>query len=306
MSINETYFPALMDILQQDPSATGKLNLECPICRDVMTTNDEDKVSYSNDEADVNHGAFVLPCGHIIGYSCSREIYNYSSETGVPHRCPTCRLDLIHTSCQHSHNIGTMLRVGEAQRHSMRLSVENSSRLFDYCVECCLSVILAQLRGIAMTECDLSSVLTGRRILGLTIHRGNIEWRSEGHLRDITLVTNLPVFDALKSTYAALGRFLGGLLNLPADEPADFECCLNLYEGGPGEDTESYLQMQDVMVHSTELKLMGMSPATRNATAHDDARSFCSLLETGALSQLLTRARLARQMLMQRGILDLN
>ncbi|KAF5677594.1 hypothetical protein FHETE_1645 [Fusarium heterosporum] len=306
MSINETYFPALMDILSQDPSATESLNLECPICRDVMTTNNEDKVSYSNDEADVNHGAFVLPCGHIIGYSCSREIYNYSTGTGIPHRCPTCRFDLIHTSCQHSHNIGTMLRVGEAQRHSMRLSVENSSRVFDYCVECCLPFIFSQLRGIAMAECDFSSVLTGRRVLILTINKANMEWKSESRLRNTTLVTNLPVFDALKSTNAALGRFLEKLLNLPADEPADFECRLNLYEGGPGENIDSYLRMQNLMVQVTERRLMGMDPATRNATARNDARSFCSLLENGALSQLLTRARLARQTLVQRVVLDLD
>ncbi|KAM0350199.1 hypothetical protein ACHAPU_003364 [Fusarium lateritium] len=288
MSINETYFPALMDILQQDPSAAERLDLECPICKEVLTTNDDDKVSYSNDEVDVNHGAFILPCGHIIGYSCSREYLNYSAEARILHRCPTCRSDLIHAACRHSHNIGTMLRVGQDQRDTMRRTVENSSRVFEHCIECCLPWITAHLKAVAMAEYDFSSILTGRRILELSFERGTMQWKSPRCPRNVTLVTKLPVLEALKSTNAAFGRFFAKLLNLPADEPTDFEYCLNLYDVGPEEDIDLYLLTQSAAVQTTELRLMAMDPATRNATVLNDARSFCIMLDTdGALSQLL-------------------
>ncbi|KAM5344036.1 hypothetical protein ACJ41O_012573 [Fusarium nematophilum] len=90
-SVKETFWPLLRNDLLNDPSGMERLSLPCVACSRVMSITDDDRSSdYTA------HAACILPCGHMIGYSCQDK----RNEMCL-HHCPSCRGDLKHPRCGH-------------------------------------------------------------------------------------------------------------------------------------------------------------------------------------------------------------
>ncbi|KAL2691760.1 hypothetical protein Neosp_002151 [[Neocosmospora] mangrovei] len=88
--INESYWPSLRKVLEEDPSGWDRLNLECMMCRSPMSIKESEHVK---DENGCDHRPMILLCGHIIGLSCLTDHLMYQNSQGIPFGCPlnTCK-----------------------------------------------------------------------------------------------------------------------------------------------------------------------------------------------------------------------
>ncbi|EEU40282.1 uncharacterized protein NECHADRAFT_76393 [Fusarium vanettenii 77-13-4] len=88
--INESYWPTLRKILEEDPSGMDRLSLECMMCKSPMSTKENEHVK---DENGGDHRAIILLCGHLIGFSCLADHLMYRKTHGLPPGCPlnTCK-----------------------------------------------------------------------------------------------------------------------------------------------------------------------------------------------------------------------
>jgi hypothetical protein len=156
-SITETFFPNLLETLKEDPSAAERLDLECGVCLEKMTVNDEVKIRVTDDEIDVVHGAYILPCGHMFGFSCITQLASRQLRAGADHTCPTCRHRLHYIPCHCPHNLGTLLNVNEAKREEMLTKVEKVKSTWDHCFRCGMEAFSTNLkyRLIASTGIDI-------------------------------------------------------------------------------------------------------------------------------------------------------
>ncbi|KAL4722072.1 hypothetical protein ACLX1H_010842 [Fusarium chlamydosporum] len=159
-AIAETFFHYLMDILDKDPSAVERLDLECGICLDKMTIDQDIKVRTSNNELVLSHGAYILVCGHIFGVSCAAKLSDHSEEDMTEHRCPTCRHALEFTRCFCPHNLGTLLRVTPEERKEMADKRAASMKVPEWCFKCGLAQMNSKLTSeLIRTENPMQAIL---------------------------------------------------------------------------------------------------------------------------------------------------
>ncbi|KAH6958180.1 hypothetical protein DER45DRAFT_593751 [Fusarium avenaceum] len=94
----ETYWPLLKEQLSSGKATFDNLELTCNICYDTMGTQLGDQFNEAG-----THGARILPCGHMFGYSCLRLSYEATLDGDMSACCPTCRASVIHSRCRHIH-----------------------------------------------------------------------------------------------------------------------------------------------------------------------------------------------------------
>ncbi|SPJ82069.1 uncharacterized protein FTOL_09474 [Fusarium torulosum] len=276
MPINETYFPALMQILDQDPSAAERLGLQCPICMELMTIDTTDDFSGLN-----SHNAYVLPCKHIVGLSCIATLIVHNGETGTAHRCPTCRADLFHSGCQHPNIRGTIIRLSQACRAAVNISVLNSNRIDEFCVDCYVEYITQRLTNIAIDEFDFSNLVTGRRAVQLTYKIGGIVFTSLSFPRNATTIMELPILPNLRNATERAREYLAKLLGVPADKTAELEFCLTLIEINPvhGPDLLNELLFRGQREYMQDAAVALQRPGvTREFIANDSMLGFCRMM----------------------------
>ncbi|KAG5658574.1 hypothetical protein KAF25_010755, partial [Fusarium avenaceum] len=237
-TVNENHFPELMKVITEDPSAVERLDLACPICMQSITINN------SNDSPGTDsHDAYVLPCKHIVG---------------TTYRCPSCRADLIHSGCGHPNTKGTLLRLSNAWRLAMYISVLDSNRTDEFCVSCYFDFITHRLTMIAFNEFDFSNFVTGRRVVKLFPKWGEKVYKSLSCPKNTTTIMELPIQPILRNTIERIRQTVARMLDIPADKTAELEFHLTLVELNPTQGPEALLHemsflsqisdMQDVAV----------------------------------------------------------
>ncbi|RGP58858.1 hypothetical protein FSPOR_11756 [Fusarium sporotrichioides] len=144
-SVTETYFPHLLEILKQDPSAVERLKLDCGMCMEEMTSDGEVKHELPNGDDCFSHRAYIFPCGHIFGLSCVMRLRNHtfheSLHRRVENKCPTCRQRLHYIPCKCPHVLGVLLEVEEAKRQEMLYKIDRIKSMCDRCFACGLKII---------------------------------------------------------------------------------------------------------------------------------------------------------------------
>ncbi|KAI8723518.1 hypothetical protein NCS52_00207600 [Fusarium sp. LHS14.1] len=83
--INESYWPPIRKILEEDPSEVDRLNLKCMMCKSPMSTKWYEHVNGDNGH---DHRAIILLCGHLIGYSCLMDHLMHRNSQGLSFECP--------------------------------------------------------------------------------------------------------------------------------------------------------------------------------------------------------------------------
>ncbi|RGP77516.1 hypothetical protein FLONG3_4301 [Fusarium longipes] len=141
-TITETFFPTLMEILKEDPSAVERLNLECGICLEKMTPKTPKPEGYLG----LDHEAAILPCGHIFGNSCVMNLAKCDHRDGTAHKCPACRHPLQFTPCGCPRTIWAAFCVEEDKREKMMLRVEDIKRFPDECFGCGMKALANHLK----------------------------------------------------------------------------------------------------------------------------------------------------------------
>lgn len=279
-TVNENHFPELMKVITEDPSAVERLDLECPICMQSITINN------SNDSPGTDsHDAYVLPCKHIVGMSCAVEHIHHDLMTGTTYRCPTCRADLIHSGCGHPNTKGTLLRLSNAWRLAMYISVLDSNRTDEFCVSCYFDFITHRLTMIAFNEFDFSNLVTGRRVVKLFLKWGEKVYKSLSCPKNTTTIMELPIQPILRNAIERIRQPVARMLDIPDDKKAELEFHLTLVELNPTEGPEVLLyefsflsQISDMQDVSMALQRPGVS---RESLANENMLRLCHAMSSG-------------------------
>ncbi|KAI6750932.1 hypothetical protein HG530_014382 [Fusarium avenaceum] len=278
-TVNENHFPELMKMIDDDPSVAERLDLECTVCKKSITFSRDDSPGFGR------HDAYVLPCQHIVGLSCATELLLHNRSTGTPHRCPTCRADLIHSGCGHPNTKGTLLRLSEAWRLPMYISVLDSNRTDEFCVSCYFDFITRRLTMIAFNEFDFSNLVTGRRVVKLFLKWGEKVYKSLSCPKNTTTIMELPIQPILRNTIERIRQPVARMLDIPDDKKAELEFHLTLVELNPTEGPEVLLhefsflsQISDMQDVSMALQRPGVS---RESLANENMLRLCHAMSSG-------------------------
>ncbi|KAJ4269952.1 hypothetical protein NW762_001623 [Fusarium torreyae] len=245
MSVSETYWPTLKAILDQDPTAALRLDLQCEICLETMTVNDDDILCEPDDEAGLHHGAYIIPCGHIFGYKCASELMLHKRENRAHHSCPQC-CDCLHSAmCECPLNQGTLLRVGADLQDAIHASVEKSREVVLWCHDCEMRFLLSSLWRIAFLGINFDDILQGLLIVGFTIRTSDKVWEYQSPSPDRRLIRQLEIPRELLEIFQWLGNFVASHHGLKKESGDQWEFEINLYEVSSEETFAEELALQE-------------------------------------------------------------
>ncbi|KAM0232904.1 hypothetical protein ACHAP5_010566 [Fusarium lateritium] len=277
--INETYFPALMQIIDQDPSTLDRLGLQCPICMELMPVSSERGLSIHN-----NHCAYVLPCKHMVGVSCVATLISHGLGAGNTHSCPSCRADLSHPGCRHPNIKGTLMLMHEGWRARMNDSIEESSRIEEFCAGCYVDFMTHRLTTIAFDEFDFSTILVDRRLLQLSYKWGEKVFLPPSAPRDAPVFMEVAMLPSMENACERAREYLAKLLGVPADKVAELEFHWKVLQ--LQEDPDDALDIKNLINLRNQAEYLlfittvfrATPDLTREAVAHDNMLDFCRLL----------------------------
>ncbi|KAF4951000.1 hypothetical protein FSARC_13038 [Fusarium sarcochroum] len=271
MSVTETYWPALKATFEEDPSAAQRLDLQCGICLEQMTLNDDDVPCEPDNEAGLHHGAYILPCGHIFGYKCASELMLHKRNPKAHHSCPTCRECLHSAMCECPHNKGTLLRVSEGLQDAMHASIEKHKDLVMFCRECAMEFLLRGLRRIAFLAIDFDDTLQGPFVLDFVIRTGEKIWERHNRVPDRRLSRQLEIPPKLLEIFEWLGRFVASQHDFEesADGSSESGFAMNIYEMSPEDDIVDELVLQKDQLREARERLVGMEDARYERAYHE-------------------------------------
>ncbi|KAM0563198.1 hypothetical protein ACHAPJ_000914 [Fusarium lateritium] len=257
MSVSETYWPALKASFDQDSTAAQRLDLQCGICLEKMTVNDDDVLCEPDNEASLHHGAYILPCGHIFGYKCASELMLHNREHRAHHSCPQCRECLHSVVCKCPLNRGTLLRVRADLQDAMHASVKKSKELMVRCFDCAMRFLLVGLKQIAILGINFDDTLQGLLILGFTIRTSDKVWEHQSLSPNTRLIRRLEIPRELLEIFKWLGNFVESQHDLEESaDQWDFE--MNLYEVNSEEAFAEELALQERQLQVAREHLGGL------------------------------------------------
>ncbi|KAM0294626.1 hypothetical protein ACHAO9_001061 [Fusarium lateritium] len=277
--INETYYPALMQIIEQDPSAADRLGLQCPICMELMNISTEQGQPIRDD-----HTAYVLPCKHIVGLSCGVTLIAHGLGAGNTLSCPSCRADLFYRGCRHPNIKGTLINLHEDWRARMNDSIEESSRIDEFCAGCYVDFMTHRLTTIAFDEIDFSTILVGRRLLQLSYKWGEKVFVPPSAPRDAPVFMEVAMLPSMANACERVREYLAKLLGVPADKAAEIEFHWKVLQ--IQEDPDGVLDIQDLLKVRNQAEyllftttVLRVTPdLTRETIARDNMLDLCRLL----------------------------
>ncbi|KAH7248662.1 uncharacterized protein BKA55DRAFT_676283 [Fusarium redolens] len=193
--VTATYYPELANIINNDPTAIERLELDCLMCKDKMT-NPEDRTC----------GAFILPCGHMFCPSCVKNLRTHNQTKRNPHRCPVCRFDLRRKICGCPIDNGTLFKPTQQQDENLLANLqEEVSSLRGCCVTCHLNTLIRGLRQIALYLHDPSQMIKDGHFLRISVEKRDTKLRFETDYKNEE-VKRLPVSSDLLELFAMAGN----------------------------------------------------------------------------------------------------
>lgn len=95
----QTWWPLIRPYLLSGELKPEDLDMACAICTERMAVVESH--FQANDRPGVDHGGFILPCGHIYGKSCLNTYLDTQRKLKRSQVCPTCRASFVHDTCRH-------------------------------------------------------------------------------------------------------------------------------------------------------------------------------------------------------------
>ncbi|KAG5755873.1 hypothetical protein H9Q69_000056 [Fusarium xylarioides] len=217
--ITAAYYPELAKIINNDPTAIERLEIECGMCQDKMS-NPEDKTC----------SAIIFPCGHMFCPSCVKEYREYNRTNGIPYKCPVCRCELKGKVCG-CPGKDTFFEPTQHQDEDLldRLQKEISKQE-DACVFCQMSLLANGLRNIALYIHDPAPLIKDGHMLRVRIvKRDDWEVRIESDCSEE--IKLLPISSELMGLFRIAGDSLAEAWDgprAPGDDisPFDFQLAL--------------------------------------------------------------------------------
>ncbi|KAF5624929.1 hypothetical protein F52700_9304 [Fusarium sp. NRRL 52700] len=218
--ITAAYYPELAKIINNDPTAIERLEIECGMCRDKMISPEDKTCS-----------AIIVPCGHMFCPPCLKEYREYSRTNDLPYKCPVCRSDLKGKACGCSGDKDTLFDPTQPQDEVLLARLQKEiSNLGGVCTSCQMSMLAIGLRRIALYFYDPAPIIESGHMLRV---------RMRNHDNNNILVTSdrgevveqLPIPPELLEIFRIAGDSLDAAWNgprAPGDEtsPFDFEVAL--------------------------------------------------------------------------------
>ncbi|KAH7222283.1 hypothetical protein BKA60DRAFT_634147 [Fusarium oxysporum] len=222
--ITATYYPELAGIINNDPTAIERLELDCIMCKDRMS-NPEDRTC----------GAFIFPCGHMFCPFCVKEYREHNLSNGIPQKCPVCHFDLSRKICGCPIDDDTLFKPTQQQDENLLAKLqEEISSLKGCCDSCHVATLIHGLRQVALYLHDPAQMIKDGHILRITIKKCDTEMRIESEKNEV--VKQLPVSSDLLELFEIAGDSLDTAYNgprLPEDESSLFNFELALCKQCP-------------------------------------------------------------------------
>ncbi|KAF4977028.1 hypothetical protein FZEAL_6390 [Fusarium zealandicum] len=167
-AVTDTFWPSLRTILTSDPGKFNVLNLECGICLEPMAV-----LPHLHHP---DHGARVLPCGHMFGSKCVSDMKNEADRKEECAKCPVCRTVFdVHTHCAHSHSGMPMPSCAEAIPSFPRVLSEGGE-IAEKCGDC--QVIDTMMSLSLLAHSLLPPVRMGDlETIGVSASKPGFRWR---------------------------------------------------------------------------------------------------------------------------------
>ncbi|KAF5706298.1 hypothetical protein FMUND_11663 [Fusarium mundagurra] len=226
--ITSAYYPELAKIINNDPTAIERPEIECGMCQDKMR-NPKDKTC----------SAIIFPCGHLFCPPCVKEYREYNKTNGIPHKCPVCRADLKGRVCG-CPDKDTLFEPTQHQDEGLltRLQEEISTQE-GACVFCQMSMLANGLRSIALYIHDPAPLIKDGHMLRVrVVKRDNWDVRIESDRGEE--VKLLPISSELMELFRIAGDSLAEAWDgprAPGDDTSPFDFQLALCKSYP-EDHE--------------------------------------------------------------------
>ncbi|KAF4445918.1 hypothetical protein F53441_10389 [Fusarium austroafricanum] len=247
MSITETFYPVLVEILVEDHSAFNRLDLGCGMCMEKMTFDSEDEICEPDNEAGLHSHAYILPCGHMFCFSCCAKLMVLNRDSERLHKCPTCRYDLHHSYCKCPHNMGALFhpKLNGEKFEAMEARMREAYNLRCICLRCHMEAFLRALRVIATYRFDYLQLLRDRQFLAVTVKYGTTRWET-ADTQGLRPIKTLPTSPELLQLFEMVAN---GLIEMHGLDPF-FEFELHLYEDRTDDRTQSdYLTQQGLKTY---------------------------------------------------------
>ncbi|EXA48622.1 hypothetical protein FOVG_05304 [Fusarium oxysporum f. sp. pisi HDV247] len=140
--ITATYYPELAGIINNDPTAIERLELDCIMCKDRMS-NPEDRTC----------GAFIFPCGHMFCPFCVKEYREHNLSNGIPHKCPVCHFDLSRKICGCPIDDDTLFKPTQQQDENLLAKLqEEISSLKGCCDSCHVATLIHVVKQLPVSS----------------------------------------------------------------------------------------------------------------------------------------------------------
>ncbi|KAF5629892.1 uncharacterized protein FTJAE_8399 [Fusarium tjaetaba] len=284
--ITAAYYPELSKIINNDPTAIERLEIECGMCQDKMS-NPEDKTC----------SAIIFPCGHMYCPPCVKEYREYNRANGINHKCPLCRFDLKGRVCG-CPDKETLFDPTQHQDEGLldklkdELSKEKGS-----CAFCQLSMLVNGLRSIALYIHDPKPLIKDGHILRVrAVKRDNWNVRIESDCSEE--IKLLPISPELMEFFRIAGDSLAEAWDgprAPGDDTSSFDFQLALCKSYPA-DHELYRHQRGQLEYLSLVKwhTWDITHPGRLAHARKDALELAEAF-TGAEAFKKHKGEAARQ-----------
>ncbi|KAF9765293.1 hypothetical protein IL306_002380 [Fusarium sp. DS 682] len=279
--ITDTYYPVLLEILKNDPTAFERLDLDCLLCKEKMTFNPEGNFHEDPKESELHKGAYILPCGHIFCFSCTVELTKHHKTNRIPHKCPLCDFSLTHLGCKCMHNEGMPFIPTKKQDENLLAKVKKKVSKA-YCVKCQTVALLFGLVRIVLYLHGTSQMIKDGQALGITVKYKNKSYLYWGS-RQEEVVRTLPLSEDLLQLYTmAVNSYArNNGVRVPEDGPSPFQFEIDLYKMDSADNAPAQVWMQGLEYVDMMLQTSGNSGyqlahdvATKLAVAFTTDKAF--------------------------------
>ncbi|RBR02630.1 hypothetical protein FVER53263_05987 [Fusarium verticillioides] len=222
--ITAAYYPELAKIINNDPTAIERLEIECGMCQDKMS-NPEDKT----------FSAIIFPCGHMFCPPCVKEYREYNRSNGVSYKCPVCRFELKGRVCG-CPDKETLFDPTQHQDEGLLDKLKDKlSKEKGACAFCQLSILANGLRSIALYIHDPAPLIKDGHMLRVrAVKRDDWDVRIESDCSEE--IKLLPISPELMEFFRIAGDSLAEAWDgprAPEDDTSPFDFQLALCKSYP-------------------------------------------------------------------------
>ncbi|KAF4954881.1 hypothetical protein FGADI_4983 [Fusarium gaditjirri] len=178
MTITETFFPALLQACDNDPSDALDIQLTCGICQEQITFADE---------AGPHLRAFVLACMHIFCNGCVEQMVAHSRSNNNHYACPACRNCLHCRTCRTPAKKGSLIHMNGEQSIPLLERIVRQRRNLWTCFDCDVKTYIVWLHAVMRVSKDYTEIVDNGQFIKISVKYQRKKWEFPSTVGDIDL-----------------------------------------------------------------------------------------------------------------------